>query len=110
MKLSVVYKSIRKTDTYLYVKTRDDFSAVPEVLMKQFGEPKFVMLLSLANRDIVAGIKKDKLVEKIESDGYYLQLPPKLHSLLEGHLSTAQKSGTAQKISTAQKSAHNNAE
>ncbi|MFT4655069.1 MAG: hypothetical protein ACJA0G_001888 [Kangiellaceae bacterium] len=86
MKLSAVYKSSRRADTYLYLAKRDDFSTVPDVLMKQFGVPIFVMLIPLIKRDIIAGINRDKLVERIQTDGFYLQLPPKVNNLLDEHL------------------------
>jgi uncharacterized protein YcgL (UPF0745 family) len=86
MKLSAVYKSSRRADTYLYLAKRNDFSTVPDVLMKQFGVPIFVMLIPLIKRDIIAGINRDKLVERIQTDGFYLQLPPKVNNLLDEHL------------------------
>ncbi|MFT6269654.1 MAG: hypothetical protein ACJAVV_002481 [Alphaproteobacteria bacterium] len=90
MKLSAVYKSPRKADTFLYVEKRDDFAAVPEGLMKQFGVPIFVMLIPLSKRETVAGINRDKLVERIQAEGFYLQLPPKPKNLLDAHLESQQ--------------------
>ncbi len=86
MKLSAVYKSPRKADTYLYVEKRDNFSTVPEVLMKQFGVPIFVMLVALDKRAIVAGMDKTKLVERTHTEGFYLQLPPRPQDLLDMHV------------------------
>lgn len=85
MKLSAVYSSPKKIDTYLYVSKRDDFSRVPSVLMKQFGTPKFVMMVIASKRETIAGIDSDKFIKKIEKEGFYLQLPPKVKSLLEAH-------------------------
>jgi uncharacterized protein YcgL (UPF0745 family) len=86
MKLSAVYKSPKKVDTYLYVAKRDDFTRVPAALMQKFGTPLFVMLIPLNKREIIAGMDRNKLVLKLESEGFYLQLPPKVTNLLEGHL------------------------
>lgn len=86
MKLSAVYKSPKKIDTFLYVEKRDEFSRVPAQLMKQFGEPKFVMTIPLAKREHIAGISRQKFSDKLQKEGYYLQLPPKVKSLLEEHL------------------------
>jgi uncharacterized protein YcgL (UPF0745 family) len=85
MKLSAVYRSPKKIDTYLYVSERDDFSRVPSVLMKQFGTPQFVMMVIASKRETIAGIDSDKFIKKIETEGFYLQLPPKVKSLLDAH-------------------------
>lgn len=86
MKLSAVYRSPKKIDTYLYVSKRDDFSRVPSALMTQFGKPKFVMMVIATKRETIAGIDSGEFVKKIEKEGFYLQLPPKVKSLLDAHL------------------------
>ena len=59
-----IYKSPRKQDTYLYLAARDDFSCLPENLLKLLGKPVHVMDLELhpdrqlAQEDIVEGIAK----------------------------------------------------
>jgi hypothetical protein len=103
MKLSAVYKSTKRADTYLYVEQRNDFSKVPDVLMKQFGEPIFVMLIPLQkrlaklNNSQIAGITSKRFIEKLESEGFYLQLPPKPENLLKGHLEGAEIRETTNK-------------
>ncbi len=86
MKLSVVYKSTKRSDTYLYVAKRDDFERVPSPLMKMFGVPKLVMLVALTKHDKVAGIDTQTFIDKLEKEGFYLQLPPKQENWLEEHL------------------------
>lgn len=85
MKLSAVYKSAKKADTYLYLKKQNDFGSVPEQLMSIFGAPKFVCMVPLEKRSKIANIDKDSFVSKLVQDGYYLQMPPKEKSLLELH-------------------------
>lgn len=85
MKLCAVYKSRRKVDTYLYVAERDNFEDVPEFLLKQFGEPIFVMMVALEKREMVAGVEKQKVLEKLHQQGFYLQMPPKTKSMLKPH-------------------------
>ena len=85
MKLSAVYRSPKKIDTYLYVNKRDDFSRVPSALMTQFGTPQFVMMVIASKRAKIAGIDSDNFIKKIEKEGFYLQLPPKVKSLLDAH-------------------------
>jgi len=83
--LCAVYKSIKKEQTYLFVKQRDDFSDVPELLLTTFGTPKLVTLLNLANKDKLAMADISKVKEKLIAQGYYLQLPPPIENLLEQH-------------------------
>lgn len=43
----VIYRSSKRDQTYLYVEKKDDFSRVPEELMKGFGQPQLAMILPL---------------------------------------------------------------
>ena len=54
--LCAIYKSKRKPGCYLYISKRDDFSAVPDILMQSFAD-------------------KDEVMEKITQQGFYLQIP-----------------------------------
>ncbi|MCC2607382.1 YcgL domain-containing protein [Planctobacterium marinum] len=83
--LCAIYKSSKKTETYLYVEKRDDFSRVPEPLMDTFGKPQFVMLFNLAGSKSLIRTSNDKVSEALTESGYYLQLPPKTESLLVQH-------------------------
>ncbi len=86
--LCAVYKSPRKADTYLFILKRDDFSSVPEPLMKTFGTPQLVTLLNLAKRDRLGTAELNKVKQALDSDGFYLQLPPPPENLLEQHRKT----------------------
>jgi uncharacterized protein len=83
--LCAVYKSPKKQGTYLYVKQRDDFSAVPEVLLKTFGNPALVTLLNLARREQLALADIEKVKQALTEQGFYLQLPPPAEDLLAEH-------------------------
>ncbi|MBL0711983.1 MAG: YcgL domain-containing protein [Colwellia sp.] len=83
--LCVIYKSEKKQLTYLFVKTRDDFSSVPEPLMLTFGTPTLVTLTNLATKDKLAFADLEKVKENLTSQGYYLQLPPPPEDLLKEH-------------------------
>lgn len=85
MKLSAVYKSSRKADTYLYLPSKDKFDSVPKELLAIFGRAVFVTLISHKNRKQVAGLGLEDYEQKLSNDGFYLQLPPKTKSLLESH-------------------------
>lgn len=85
MKLSAVYKSKRKADTYLYVKNKDAFEQVPKALLKQFGQPIFVMYLAIEKHDKIAGIDTQSFVSTLQEKGFYLQIPPPEKNLLKSH-------------------------
>ena len=84
--LASIYRSNKKEEMYLYVSIKDDFSMVPESLMKVFGKPEFSLQLNLAKRDKLSRVDINDVREKLESEGYYLQLPPVIHHNRAGDL------------------------
>ncbi len=74
----VVYRSPKKADTYLFVLQEDDFSAVPETLLKSFGLPEKVMLLELTADKKLARDNVGTIMSDLERQGFHLQLPPKV--------------------------------
>ncbi|MEB6337909.1 YcgL domain-containing protein [Serratia rhizosphaerae] len=85
--LCVIYRSSKRDQTYLYVEKKDDFSCVPEELLKSFGVPQFAMTLNLDGRERLANANIDKVREALKEEGFYLQVPPPVESLLSQHLS-----------------------
>ncbi|MEP4891593.1 MAG: YcgL domain-containing protein [Aliiglaciecola sp.] len=83
--LVYVYKSSKKQQTYLYVLQKDNFEDVPKPLMQTFGTPTFVMILALQKRQKLAQVDIDKLTTELNSNGFYLQLPPPEEDLLKAH-------------------------
>lgn len=83
--LCAIYKSAKKDQTYLFVKTRDDFSCVPEALMQTFGTPTLVTLTNLATKTKLAFADIAKVKNNLDEQGYYLQLPPPKEDLLKQH-------------------------
>jgi uncharacterized protein len=84
--LCSVYKSSKKAQTYLFINKRDDFSAVPEALMKMFGKPIMVTVINLATKVKLGFADLDKVKANLSEQGYYLQLTPKEDDLLKEHL------------------------
>lgn len=80
--LCAIYRSPNRDHTYLYIEKRDDFSRVPEELLKSFGTPAFSMLINLANRDKLANADIEKVKQALTRSGYYLQFPPPVENLL----------------------------
>ena len=83
--LCAIYKSLKKSETYLYVEKRDDFSKIPEPLLETFGNPYFVMLFDLVGEKQLLRFSNEKVLTEITEKGFYLQLPPKTESLLNAH-------------------------
>ncbi|MGD8885849.1 MAG: YcgL domain-containing protein [Gammaproteobacteria bacterium] len=74
--LCFVYKSLKKLDTYLFVKNKDDFEPVPEALRHMLGKLEFVMEVDLSQRDKLARVDSEQVRRQLEQQGFYIQLPP----------------------------------
>ncbi len=61
---------------YLYVEKRDKFEAVPLELRQIFGKPEFVMLFNLAGEKQLKRVDNQEVLQKIQNEGFYLQMPP----------------------------------
>ncbi|WP_017799819.1 YcgL domain-containing protein [Winslowiella toletana] len=82
----VIYRSPQRDQTYLYVEKKDDFSRVPAELLRGFGKPQLAMLLPLDGSKKLVNADLEKVAAALKEQGYYLQLPPPLESLLKMHL------------------------
>ncbi len=69
---------------YLYVRAGMDTGALPPALLKQVGELTEVMELSLSPESKLARAKVTLVLEKLATDGFYLQMPPS--ALINAHL------------------------
>lgn len=69
-----IYRSPKKPDNYLYINKNNDFSSVPEALMKVFGKPIFVMKLWLNNERKMMADSPLEIRTKIIENGYFLQM------------------------------------
>ena len=71
-----VYRSPHRQEMYLYVDIGEDLDRVPDALMKQFGRPLEVMELELHAGKKLARVEAAVVLERIASDGFFLQMPP----------------------------------
>lgn len=78
MPACVVYRSGRKAETYLYVAADLPFDDLPAELRERFGEPTFVMRLELSPKRKLSRVAVERVIEGLENDGFFLQLPPRL--------------------------------
>lgn len=77
-----IFRSSRKEEMYLYVEKAKGLEDVPEVLMKQFGEPESVMTILLDPARKLARANTAEVMQNIEDKGFYLQMPPTAAELL----------------------------
>jgi uncharacterized protein YcgL (UPF0745 family) len=70
-----IYKSLKKQDTYLYLAAKDDFSQIPEALLKLLGEPMHVMDLDLHPERRLAQEDVVEVLRNLEERGWHLQMP-----------------------------------
>ncbi len=73
-----IYRSSRKVDTYLYLIDKDDFSVLPEEMLKIFGDPEFSFSFELSKDKKLAMEDAGEVLNNLESQGYHLQLQNEL--------------------------------
>lgn len=73
----VIYKSLKKYDTYLFVEKEGEFDRVPDTLMSLLGKLELVMPLELDENRHLAQADPKQVMAALQDQGYYLQLPPK---------------------------------
>lgn len=71
-----VYKSPRKSEMYIFVRREDALNRVPEKLLNEFGEPQLVTSIELSPQRKLARALASEVLQKLEEQGFYLQLPP----------------------------------
>ena len=89
--LCAVYKSIRKSQTYLFIEKKDDFEPVPDPLLEQFGPPQLVSLLNIKPDSKLAMTDANTVIQAIQKNGFYLQLPPPSVDYLKEHKARRKK-------------------
>jgi len=72
-----IFRSPKEEGMYLYVKKEDGLERVPEELLKLFGKPQPAMVLLLTPDKKLARVTVEKVAESLESQGFYLQMPPR---------------------------------
>ncbi|MCH8492386.1 MAG: YcgL domain-containing protein [Idiomarina sp.] len=78
-----VLRSPKKADTYLYMPLTAVVSDLPEPLQPLFSPEILVTKLNITPERNLASISGVKLLEHLETEGYYLQIPPPVESLLK---------------------------
>lgn len=71
-----VYRSRRKPGLYVYLPKEDDWSAVPENILKLLGDTERFLELELTRERQLARCTGAEVIAAIEQQGFYLQMPP----------------------------------
>lgn len=71
-----IYRSAKRDGMYLYVDKAEGLTRVPEALMNRFGQAEHAMTLLIAEDRKLARADAKKVLQDIEDNGFYLQLPP----------------------------------
>jgi len=70
----VIYRSLRKPDTYLYVPAGDDPEALPEALRAALGRLQEVMRLELTPQTRLARNNARQIIADLRQQGFHLQV------------------------------------
>jgi len=73
---SYIYKSLKKNELYLYLQKKDDFSDIPEPLLKSFGRLEFVMELDITPERKLARVDVNNVLLSFDEKGFFVQVPP----------------------------------
>ena len=72
--LCKIYRSLNKSDCYLYVPHEQDLEAVPDALLKHLGKLEPAMTLKLTPQRKLAQADIKEVLAQLEEQGYYLQM------------------------------------
>lgn len=78
-----IYKSLKREEMYLYVDSRDGLARVPDSLLDSFGGQLKVTTLALSPERRLARAHAPEVLEAIREQGFYLQMPPARHKLVD---------------------------
>ena len=70
-----VYKSLRKPDTYLYLREKDAFGLVPDGVLVPLGKLQWVMEIELTPERRLAREQAVVVMANLADRGFHLQRP-----------------------------------
>lgn len=86
MRIIEIFKGQKKEEMYLYVEQKNGLKSVPEDLLTTFGQTESVMVLLLTKDKQLARVKAPDVLDAIENQGYFLQMPPSPEALAEAQI------------------------
>ncbi len=82
-----VYRSNKKQGMYLYLAEKDDFSSVPESLIKLLGDVIFSFEFDLSKERKLVRAESEEVLRIMKENGYFLQMPPPKNESIESSTS-----------------------
>jgi hypothetical protein len=76
-----IYKGSKKEGMYLYVDKKEGLGKVPDALLASFGQLALVTTLIITPSKKLARADARQVLEEIDRQGFYLQMPPTLQPL-----------------------------
>ena len=76
---TIVFKSAKKNDFYLFLRADVEFESLPKELRQSFGTPIFVMDLIIDEHRNLPRADPLQVLSSLEERGFYLQFPPVFH-------------------------------
>ena len=71
-----VYKSLRRAETYVYLRAADALDVLPAPIAEQLGKLAFVIEIDLSSQRKLARENVDEVMVNLNGQGYHLQFPP----------------------------------
>lgn len=75
-RLCTIYRSRKREGMYLYVDKAADIEPVPADLLKRLGTLELAMTLLLDPQRVLARVDVKQVLEAINEQGFFLQMPP----------------------------------
>ena len=91
LRIVEIFKGNKKEEMYLYVDQKEGLRQVPEDLLSTFGQTESVMILPLTQNKKLARVEAADILEAIEEQGYFLQMPPLPEALAEAQIAAMVK-------------------
>lgn len=70
-----VYRSPRRENTFLYLKDKDDFSVIPDALIRVFGQPEYSFEFELSKDRKMVKENPEEVITNLKDRGFHLQMP-----------------------------------
>ena len=91
LRIVEILKGNKKEEMYLYVDQKEGLRPVPDDLLSTFGQTESVMILPLTQDKKLARVEAADVLEAIEQQGYFLQMPPPPEALAEAQIAAMVK-------------------
>jgi hypothetical protein len=91
LRIVEIFKGNKKEEMYLYVDQKEGLRQVPEDLLSTFGQTESVMILPLTQDKNLARVEVADVLDAIEKQGYFLQMPPPPEALAEAQIAAMVK-------------------